>query len=129
MSRLSRLAVVAAAALLSGACYRVTVVSSAPAASAAPTITKPWNNSFIYGLVPPAPVNVAQECPGGVQKVVTERNFLNGLVGGITWGIYTPLQIAVACGGGRSSMGLPAEMLGGPVGEVAPAPADTASTR
>ena len=129
MSRLSRLAVVAAAALLSGACYRVTVVSSAPALSATPTVTRPWNHSFVYGLVPPAPVNVAQECSGGVQKVVTERSFVNGLVGALTWSIYTPLQIQVACAGGRSSMGLPAEMLGRPVGEVAPAPADTASTR
>ena len=72
-------------------------------------------------------MNVAQQCPGGVQKVVTERSFLNGLVGGITWGIYTPVKIAVACAGGRSSMGLPAELLGAPATEIAPVAADTAA--
>ena len=131
MSRF-RTAVAVAAALMSAACYRVTVVTSPAGSAATPTVNKEWNNSFVYGLVPPQPLNVSSECPGGnVTKVVTERSFLNGLVGAITWGIYTPIKIQVACTGGRSSsLGLPAELLGTPAAEVAPAaPADTAATR
>ena len=127
MSRFSRALALVAAALVSGACYRVTVVASPTALAATPTVTRPWNHSFIIGLVPPAPVNVAQECPGGVQKVVTERSLVNGVAAWLTGSIYTPLQIQVACAGGRSSLGLPPELLGHPTGTIAPAPADTAS--
>ena len=124
-----RTSLAVAAALLSAACFRVTVVST-PAAitsTGTPTVSQPWTHSFVYGLVPPQPVNVSQQCPGGVQKVVTERSFLNGLVGAITWSLYTPLQIQAWCGGagGRSSsLGIPPELLGTPAPAVAPA--DTA---
>ena len=119
-----RTALAVAAALLSAACYRVTVVSTPAAVTSTttPTVSQPWTHSFVYGLVPPQPVNVSQQCPGGVQKVVTERSFLNGLVGALTWSIYTPIQIQAWCAGGRSSsLGLPRELLGGPAAEVAPA--------
>ncbi len=123
-----------AACVLSGACYRVTVVTTptAVASTETPTVSKPWNNGFIYGLVPPSPVSVAQQCAGGaVTKVVTQRSFLNGLVGGITYGIYTPLQIDVSCGGTRSSsLGLPPALLGAPATEAAAsAPAEAPAQR
>lgn len=117
MSRLS-IALAAAAAVLTGACYKVTVVTTpSPAVAAAePAIDKEWNHSFVYGLVAPKPIDAASDCKAGVSKVVTQRSFLNGLVGGITYGIYTPLQVQVACAGNArsSSLGLPPEMLGKP---------------
>lgn len=127
MSRF-RTALAVAACLLSGACFRITVVAT-PAATAsteAATVTRPWTHSFVYGLVPPQPLNVSPNCPGGnVTKVVTQQSFLNGLVAAITWQIYTPMQLDVWCTGGRSSsLGLPAQLLGTPAPEVAPAPAD-----
>jgi hypothetical protein len=102
-----RSALAVAACVLSGACYRVTVVTSptAAATAAAPTVSKPWNNGFVFGIVPPSPVSVAQPCASApVSKVVTQRSFLNGLVGTITYGIYTPLQIDVSCGTRSSSL-------------------------
>lgn len=121
MSRI-RTSLAIAAALLSGACFRVTVVSSPAASAAVPTVTTPWAHGFVYGLVPPQPVNVAQQCPGGnIQKVVTERSLVNSLASIVTFSIYTPMQIQVACGTGRSSMGLPPSMLGVPTTTVAPA--------
>ena len=40
----------------------------------------------------------AQEtCTDGVSKVETQHSFLNGLVGGLTLGIYTPIDITVTC--------------------------------
>lgn len=131
MSRL-RLSLAVGAALLSAACYRVTVTATPTTASAAsaaaPTVTRPWTHSFVYGLVPPQPIDVAPQCPGGnVQKVVTQHSFLNGLVSAITWQLYSPIQVDVWCAGGRSSsLGLPPALLGTP---APAAPADTVATR
>jgi hypothetical protein len=91
------LALAAGTALLSG-CYHITVVTGAPAAPT--TIDKPWQNSFVIGLVPPPEVNTATQCPQGVARVETERSFLNGLVGAITQSIYTPMHARVTCAAG-----------------------------
>jgi hypothetical protein len=87
-----------AASVLSAGCYHITVVTGAPAATT--TIDQKWQNSFVYGLVPPAEVNSSQACTQGVAKVETERSFLNGLVGAITWNIYTPMHVLVTCASG-----------------------------
>lgn len=91
------LALGAAVVALSG-CYHVTVVTGAPEA---PTkVDKPWQNSFVYGLVPPPELNVKDQCTQGVAKVETQQSFLNGLVGAITYSIYTPMQTTVTCASG-----------------------------
>ena len=93
-------------AALTSACYRVTVTTGA--APTATVVDQPWTNSFVFGLVPPAPINVAQQCAGGnVSKVVTQHSFVNGLVAAVTWNIYTPMHVTVTCGAGRSSMVVP----------------------
>ena len=89
-----RLAPLFAALLLAG-CYHVTVVTSA--APPGTHVNKEWQNSFVYGLVPPQELNVKDQCPQGVTKVETERSFLNGLVSLLTWSIYTPLHVEVTC--------------------------------
>lgn len=90
--------VVGAAALMCAACYRVTVVTGAPPAPQ--IVDKPWQNSFVYGLVPPPELDTQQQCPQGFAQVVTERSFLNGLVGAITQSIYTPMHTKVTCAAG-----------------------------
>ena len=86
-----------ACALLAG-CYHVTVTTGAPES---PTVVdRPWQNSFVYGLVPPPEINVAESCPQGVAKVETELSFLNGLVGAVTWSIYTPMHARITCASG-----------------------------
>jgi len=87
-------ALVLGAMLLTG-CYHVTVISGT---SPSPTVVdKPWQNSFVYGLVPPPELNVKDQCPNGVQKVETETSFVNGLVGALTWSLYTPIHVKVTC--------------------------------
>ena len=49
------------------------------------------------------------KCTHGVAKVETQQSFVNGLVGIITFGIYTPMEIKVTCAAGSSSM-IPSEM-------------------
>jgi Bor protein len=97
MSRV-RAALCAIAIVSVGGCYHITVVTGAPAS--AQTIDKQWQNSFVYGLVPPSELNSKDTCTQGVAKVETERSFLNSLVGAITYSIYTPLHATITCASG-----------------------------
>jgi len=67
------------------------------------TIEKGWANGWIYGLVPPPPVETAQKCPNGVAKIDTQLSFANQLVNILTLGIYSPMEIKVTCAQGRTS--------------------------
>ena len=103
---LVRGAPLAAALLVASGCYRVTVVANeTPVPAMAPSVDVPWAHSFVYGLVPPAVVTTAAKCPGGVQQVVTERSFLNGLVAVITYSLYTPIHITATCAGAGAAAG------------------------
>jgi hypothetical protein len=93
-----RIACLGALTALTAGCYHVTVLTGAPASST--VVDKQWQNSFVIGLVPPAELNVKDPCAGGVSKVETERSFLNGLVGAITYNIYTPIHTTVTCASG-----------------------------
>lgn len=89
-----------------GGCYHATINTGvAPGSN---TIQRPWAMSFIYGLVPPSTVNAVEECGSdGVARVETKHSFLNALVGGITFGIVTPMNIQVTCGAGEEDEQFP----------------------
>ena len=113
MSRSLPTAAVAFAALLAGtACYKVTVVTAPEPANPA-VVDKPWVNSFVYGLVPPSEIDVSKQCRG-ISRVVTQRSFLNSLVGALTFSIYTPMQVTTTCSTPRTAslFGIPPERLG-----------------
>jgi hypothetical protein len=93
-----------AGALLQTGCYHVIVTSGAPAA---PTVVeKPWQHTFIYGLVPPPEVNVKDQCANGVSKVETLHSpanvgasiLLSIITLGFGGGIWTPMSVKVTCG-------------------------------
>ena len=60
-------------------------------------IRQGWAPSWIYGAVSPPTVDAASACPNGVAQVHTYRSFLNMLVSGLTFGIFTPMAINVTC--------------------------------
>ena len=68
-------------------------------------IRKTFASSWIYGLVPPSTIQTAAQCPDGVAIVETKLSFLNQLVGALTLGIYTPMEINVTCAE-KSALGL-----------------------
>jgi Bor protein len=80
--------------LLAG-CYHATVETGATPSTV--VIDKSFASAWIYGLVPPSTVSTAEKCPNGVAKVETQHTFVNQLVGFLTLGIYTPMQIRVTC--------------------------------
>ena len=63
------------------------------------TIERAWAHSFIGGLVPPATVEAAAQCPNGVARVDTQLSFLNMVANVVTFGIYSPMSITVQCAG------------------------------
>ena len=65
---------------------------------------KIWANSWIYGLVPPSAVDAQNHCPDGVAQVETQITFVNGLVGSLTFGVYTPMEILVTCASPAASI-------------------------
>ena len=84
------------------ACYHAVVETGRPASST--VVNKPFQPSFVFGLVPPPAVNVAQECKSGVAKVETQHSFVEGLVAGITFGIFTPMTVTVTCASGSAAL-------------------------
>lgn len=66
-------------------------------------ITQKWASGWILGLIPPKTVEAAAKCPNGVSRVETRLSFVNQLVGFLTAGIYTPMEILVECASGSST--------------------------
>ena len=81
--------------LASVGCYHAIIETGAAAGTQ--MISQPWASGWIYGLVPPKLISAASHCKSGVARVETQRSFLNSLVGGLTFGIYTPMDIRVTC--------------------------------
>lgn len=112
MSRTPQL-LLAVGFVASTACYHAVIDTGL--APSAQTVEKAWASGWIYGLVPPSAVETMSKCPNGVSKVETQISFVNGLVGILTFEIYTPMAIKVTCAqGGRSSItpGAPAIGIG-----------------
>ena len=90
-----RLLVVPIVILLSVGCYHATVDTGLPPSNE--QIKKSFASSWIAGLIPPSTVETASKCPNGVAQVDTQLSFVNQIVGMLTLGIYTPMEIVVTC--------------------------------
>jgi hypothetical protein len=99
MNPMSRRPVLLAALVFTGACYHATIETGA--APSTKVVQEDWAASWIGGLVPPDPVEIAGKCPNGASKVETQHSFLNMVANVLTLGIYTPMTITVTCGTGR----------------------------
>jgi len=78
-----------------GGCYHQVVQTGLPAGTQ--TVAKPWTPTWIFGLVPATPIDVRATCRSGVAVVDTQMTFMNGLVSGLTLGIFTPRSVLVTC--------------------------------
>ena len=94
MTRPRRIALLAALLLVAG-CYHATVETGLQPSPQ--TVEKRWASGWIFGLVPPSTVSTKEQCANGVAKVETQLSFLNQLVGIVTLGIYTPMDIRATC--------------------------------
>ena len=85
-----------ALALLITGCAQAFTVQNKPATGLSETIT---HRFFVSGMEQKKTVDAAK-IYGGAENVVkteTQQTFVNGLLGFITLGIYTPLEARVYC--------------------------------
>ena len=92
---------IAALLLLSAGCYHASIESGRKPGN--DKIEKEWASGWAWGLVAPEPIDAQSKCTSGLSKVETEHSFLNGLVGGLTLGIYTPMHLTVTCAAGPTA--------------------------
>lgn len=95
------------AVLLLAGCYHATIETGATPSQQ--VISKKFASGWIYGLIPPSTVAAQQSCPSGVARVETQHSFVNWLVGALTLGIYTPMQIDVTCAGSGATSAAPTQ--------------------
>ncbi|MGE5944084.1 MAG: Bor family protein [Flavobacteriales bacterium] len=82
------------ASLLLSSCYSYTSVVGKGAQGGNQT-TK-WNHYVIYGLAPVGVSDSKQMADGATDYTVhTRHSFVNGLIAGLTFGIYTPTVTTV----------------------------------
>lgn len=86
---------------LGTACYHASIETGATPSTT--IVRKGFASSWIYGLVPPSTLSTASQCPNGVARVETQLTFVNQLVGVLTLGIYTPMEIVVTCAASSSA--------------------------
>ncbi|TQD38641.1 Bor family protein [Haloflavibacter putidus] len=88
------LAIVFASSMLLTSCYSYTTVVGEGAQGS--NETTQWNHYVVYGLAPVG-VSDSKEMAGGAENytVHTRHSFVNGLIAGITFGIYTPTVTTV----------------------------------
>ena len=97
----STLVAVALVAGLAG-CYEHTVTVGA-GAPVGPVVYDHWENFWLAGLIGHVQVDVKKMCPSGDATIYARQTFLNGLVSGLTSGIFTPTTLTVRCADGRRS--------------------------
>lgn len=86
--------VVFAAGMLLTSCYTYTTVVGKGAQGS--ESKKEWNHYVLWGLAP-VDLSDAKEMAGGASDytVTTKQSFVNGLLSGITFGIYSPTTTVV----------------------------------
>ena len=100
--RATRLLLISLLAVATVGCYHQTVQTGRPVGPK--VVDMPWVATWLWGLVPAKEIDTRASCPGGVAVVETEQSFVNGLVGAVTLGIFTPLHVRVTCSGGTASL-------------------------
>lgn len=84
---------------VSGCFHQVVQTGRTPGTT---VVEKPWTATWLWGIVPASPIDVTSNCPGGIATVETKQTFMNGLVGALTLGIFTPRDVKVTCASGTA---------------------------
>ncbi len=95
---MKKLAIVAAISLLASGCAQQSFVV-APSQNAAEATEVTTHHFFISGLGQTETIDAAKVCGSldKVAKVEAQHTFLNGVLGLVTFGIYTPREARVYC--------------------------------
>jgi len=96
--RMKLIIVAALSVVLSGCATQTFQVNGGGGSTPTQEVMQPF---FVGGIGQEQQMNAAEVCGGAdkVAKVETQTSILNGLLGGFTWGIFTPRQAKVYCTG------------------------------
>ncbi|HMO18443.1 MAG TPA: hypothetical protein PKA63_09140 [Oligoflexia bacterium] len=84
--------------LLLSSCHSMKFeISDAPAGR----VIKDSKPFFLFGVIPTQEVDLGTICPEGTISVAESTTFLDGFLGLITLGIYTPRSSTYTCRGGN----------------------------
>ena len=81
-------------------CYEHTFTVGAGAPHG-PVVSDHWENFWLGGLVGHHRYDIEEICPSGNATIEGYQSFLNGLVAGLTAGIYTPTTLMIRCQTGQ----------------------------
>lgn len=79
-------------------CYEHTYTVGA-GAPVGPVVYDEWHHHWLGGLIGERNMEIRDYCPSGNATVHNEQSFLNGLVSGLTAGIYAPTTVRIQCAG------------------------------
>jgi len=91
-----------AVVLLTSGCYHAQITTGETPDTQ--VIDQKWASGWLFGLVPPSPVDATMQCSNGVAMVETQLSFANQFVSALTGGIFTPMRITVTCAAGSMSV-------------------------
>jgi hypothetical protein len=99
MKRMAAALAIAAFAVFSSGCYKVTIVNNGAVPSASSVeYTDRWNHNAVIGLANlSGPQDASKACPNGWATVETQQTFVQGLVGNIAQSLYTPQNLTIRC--------------------------------
>ncbi len=85
-------------ALVISGCSTVTINKQGRATLSSTPTYKESKHFFLFGLIGDHDVNIKDVCTSGqAEQMQTQETFLDGLLGAITLGIYTPRTAKVWC--------------------------------
>lgn len=91
-------AVLLAAALALPACFRTTIRSGSPVGRTPIEYDGKWHSGLVYGIAElSGPYDLHAVCSQGWSEIHTETSFVNGLVQGLTWNVYSPQSVTIRC--------------------------------
>ena len=74
-------------------CHKVTYVSQKPPGQ---TVIG-GNDFFLGGLIGKGKIEVKRHCPAGAAKILVYTGFVDGVLTGLTLGIYAPTSFKIVC--------------------------------
>jgi hypothetical protein len=104
--RALRAALAVSAFALTTGCFHQVVNTGLPPSST--VVQKAFHPTWVFGLVKAQPIDVRQQCPNGIALAGTRMTFMNGLVGGLTLGLFTPHEVTITCAAGQGADAAPA---------------------
>lgn len=102
-ARITAILVLLASTLAIG-CYQTSITVQGGAGTVPLDHDEAWHHGAVYGLVDfSSPHDLDKICPGGTVSLYSETTFVQGLVHGITFGLYNPQSVTITCTPGAAA--------------------------